>query len=817
MHQARPAAAQPFYSSHMTAALRPIYRLLLGLLILVLLLIGSAWLVLRGSLPQYDGTMGMTALAAPVIVERDALGSVTLQAQNRHDLIRALGYVHAQERFFEMDLMRRKAAGELAELFGPVALPADRKVRMHRMRARASAILEELPAKQRELLDVYRDGVNEGLAALMVRPFPYLLTRTRPLAWRSEDSILVVKAMYFMLNGGDNHRELAFSTMRAALPEAAYRFLTAGGGAWDAPLIGTAFDWPRLPSASELDLHKLEPGLVRDTEEHSDNLPGSNSFAVAGSLAAGAALVANDMHLDLRVPNIWFRTRLIYPDPRQTGLMNDIAGASLPGTPAIAVGSNRKIAWSFTNSYGDSADWIRVILHPEDATRYRSAKGWSSITIHREILHVRGGQDETLDVHETEWGPVLATDHDGTPLALAWAAHRAGAVNMELTLLEQAETVNEAIAIAQNAGIPAQNFIVGDRDGRIGWTIAGRIPARTSGYDPTLPADWSKPDTGWNGWLMPAQYPLIVDPPERRLWTANARAVDGLLLDRIGDGGYDLGARAMQIRDRLREYERFSPPGMLAIQLDDRALFLARWKEFLELTLKRMEPAPWRVEMQHALLDWNGHASTDSVAYRVVRAFRQEVTKSVLGGFATAIRRIDPNFELPKLNQAEHAVWRLIEHRPQHLLPPVYADWDELFVSCAERVAKHMQSQPGGIAERSWGERNTARIRHPLSRALPEFVANWLDMRKDALPGDIHMPRVQAPDFGASQRFAVAPGDEEHGYFEMPGGQSGHPLSPYYGSGHTDWVAGKPTPFLPGPARQTLHLRPVAHPVARTP
>ena len=147
----------------MTAALHQIYRLLPGLLILTLLLIGTAWLVLRGSLPRYDGTVDMTALTAPVTVERDALGSVTLRAQDRHDLVRALGYVHAQERFFEMDLMRRRAAGELAELFGPAALPADRKARMHRMRARASAILHGLPAVQRELLDVYRDGVNEGL------------------------------------------------------------------------------------------------------------------------------------------------------------------------------------------------------------------------------------------------------------------------------------------------------------------------------------------------------------------------------------------------------------------------------------------------------------------------------------------------------------------------------------------------------------------------------------------------------------------------------------------------------------------------------
>ncbi|SEK87338.1 penicillin acylase family protein [Nitrosovibrio tenuis] len=797
----------------MIRTIRPIYRLLLGLplamLVLALLLMAGIWLTLRGSLPQYEGTVNSNGLTASVTVERDALGSVTVRAQDRHDMVWTLGYVHAQERFFEMDLMRRRAAGELAELVGSAALPADRKARGHRMRARAVAALEVLPASQRHLLDAYRDGVNRGLEALKVRPFPYLLTRTHPLPWRSEDSILVVKAMYFTLNDSGNHRELGFSTMRAALHEAAYRFLTASGGAWDAPLLGMAFRWPDPPSAEELDLRRVDPGPIRkDIDERSGSLHGSNSFAVGGQLTGGAALIANDTHLELRVPNIWFRTRLIYPNSRRPGFMNDHIGASLPGTPAIAVGSNRQIAWGFTNSYGDFADWVRVMLHPADAFLYRSPAGWKPLTVHREVLHVRGEPDETLDVYETEWGPILTADHDGTPLALAWTPHRRGTANMELTQLEEAETIEEAIAIAQNSGIPAQNFIVGDRTGKIAWTIAGRIPVRMGGYDPLLPADWSMPDTGWKGWLAPDQYPVIVNPPSQRLWSANARAIDGLMLERLGDGGYDLGARAKQIRDNLQQRERFSAPDMLAIQLDDRALFLTHWRQLLELTLNQAEAAPWRGDMQSALKDWDGHASTPSVAYRLVRAFRQEVIDSVLDGFAAAVRRSDPNFVMPKLNQAEHAVWKLIGHRPQHLLLPIYTNWEDLLGTCARRVAERMQNRPDGIAARSWGERNTARIRHPLSHTLPAFIANWLDMPKDALPGDSNMPRVQAPAFGAANRFAVAPGDEERGYFEMPGGQSGHPLSPYYASGHADWVAGNPTPFLPGPPRQVLNFSP---------
>jgi penicillin amidase len=191
-----------------------------------------------------------------------------------------------------------------------------------------------------------------------------------------------------------------------------------------------------------------------------------------------------------------------------------------------------------------------------------------------------------------------------------------------------------------------------------------------------------------------------------------------------------------------------------------------------------------------------------------VRAWRDDVIDTVLGGFAAAVRARFPDFALPKMPQAEHAVWNLLRERPAHLVAPGYADWNALLIACADRTAAALDRQPGGIAARTWGERNTMRIAHPLSRALPAFAARWLDMPPDELPGDRDMPRVQAPAFGASERFAVAPGDEAHGYFELAGGQSGHPLSPYYGAGHADWAAGKPTPFLPGPAEHTLTLAP---------
>jgi penicillin amidase len=781
----------------------------LGIVVAVLVIATvAAGFALRGSLPHYEGRVTSTALAQSVVVERDALGTVTLRAQNRRDLTWALGYVHAQERFFEMDLLRRRAAGELAELFGPTALPADRAARAHRMRARANETLKALPQTDLDELHAYRDGVNTGLAALSVRPFPYLLTRTAPQPWRDEDTALVVAAMAFTLNDAENKRELAFAQMHAALPESAYRFLIASGGTWDAPIAGSPMHWPATPPEAEIDLRTLDPTLLRKPEPTDPNTPGSNSFAVAGALAGGAALIANDMHLDLRVPGLWFRARLIYPSTRRAGRQVDVTGATLPGAPVVVAGSNRQIAWGFTNSYADTTDWVRAQRDPQDNDRYLTAHGSQPIAKHAEILHVHGAADETLEVEETEWGPIIGKDADGTPLALAWIAQQPGAFNLTVQTLEEAETADEGVAAAQASGIPPQNFLVADRFGNIAWTIAGRLPNRAGAYDPLLPADWSKEGTGWDGWLTARDYPLIANPPWQRLWTANQRIVEEPWLAKLGDGGYDLGARAQQVRDDLRAHDVFTPAHMLAIQLDDRAVFLQHWKDLLALELNRAPKSDLHGKIQKALGDWNGRASIDSVAYRAVRAWRNEVIDAVLDGFSARVREKFSDFTMPKLSQAEHAVWQLLLERPAHLLPPGYADWDALLIACADRAGENLDKQDGGIAKRTWGERNTMRIAHPISRALPGFLAHWLDMPADQLPGDRDMPRVQSPDFGASERFAVAPGDEEHGYFMLAGGQSGHPLSPYYGAGHADWAAGRPTPFLPGPAQHTLELSP---------
>ncbi len=806
----------------MRTLLRFLKRLLLAVVVVLIAAVVGAYFLVRASLPRLDGEQAGVRYCATI--ERDAQGVATIKGADRTSVSYALGYVHAQERFFAMDLMRRAAAGELSELIGSATLKLDRQRRAFRMRARAEQFLAALPPEQHADIAAYRDGVNDGLYALTSRPWEYWLLGSAPRPWSEADSILVLDAMFFDLNDSTNARELAFAKMKAALPDSVFQFLRASGGPWDAPLTGTAPPLPSLPTESDIDLRKVDARLLRlaKAEEHpltpalspndeavggegEDHVLGSNNFAVGGALTAtGAAMVANDMHLGLRVPNIWFRARLQYANPHRGGEPIDLIGVTLPGLPSLVAGSNRHIAWAFTNSYGDWLDWVRVNVDAADKNRYRDANGSQPIAQYSEIIKVHSGADEKLEVRETQWGPILGEDTDGTPLALAWTALQPGGINIELLNLDAATSVDEAFVVANRAGMPAQNFTVGDAAGNVGWTIAGRIPRRTGNCDPQLPCDWSQGGNGWDGWLEPGEYPHVSNPPAARIWTANSRMLDVDSADypHVGDGGFDLGARQQQIRDDLQAKRQFAPADFLAIQLDDRAVFLKPWHERLRDTLAKAD-SPDLVAMKEYADDWNDRADPASVGYRLARAFRLEVTDTVLSGFAAAVRAKYPDFKFPGSFRSEHQIEAILQSRPAYLLPPGYADWDELLRRCAQRVAADLGKQPGGLAARKWGEVTMTHIAHPLSAAVP-VLGKLIDMPSEPLPGDSNMPRVQGAAFGASERFGVQPGHEESGYFHMPGGQSGNPLSPFYGAGHEDWAQGKPTPFLPGETKYKL-------------
>jgi penicillin amidase len=786
--------------------LRLLRRVLGAAVIVAALAVLTGWLILRASLPDLDGTVAVDGIDHPATIERDANGIPVISASTRQDLAFATGFAHGQDRFFQMDLIRRQAAGELSELVGAAALDVDKRYRFHRFRVRAQAVYEAAAPDERALIEAYAAGVNAGLASLGARPFEYLVLGAEPRPWDALDSLLVVYSMYMQLNDSRAIREIRRGLVHRVLPAEVYAWMYPQGTSWDAPIMGGPRAIPRIPAADVYSLRDVPDDAPAANEIGRYPLRGSNNWAVAGALtASGRALVSNDMHLGHSTPNIWYQARL-----RVTGKKPvDVAGVTLPGSPFVISGSNTRVAWGYTNSYGDWTD--AVLLRPGEAPgTYRTPDGDRRFQAHVETIEVRDAEPVEYVIRETVWGPVVDDiDYPDGEIAVSWIAHKPAGVNLKMLALETARSVPEALDIANTMSMPPQNFVTGDADGNIGWTIAGKIP-RKGQFDPLLPADWSL-EHGWQGWLDADEYPRVVNPESGRIWTANARVTDAEALRIIGDGGYDLGARARQIRDGLFAKDTFTPEDMLAIQYDDRAIFLSRWRDLLleilddEAIAGRPDLAGYRSLVEN----WIPRAAPTSVGYRLVRAFRLEVRRRVFHALTAPARAAyGEDIRLRVSNQFEGPLWSLVTARPLHLLPADYDTWEEFLIAAVERnIAWFEGRYDGPLAERTWGELNTASIRHPLSRNIP-LLGRYLDMPADPLSGDLDMPKAQGPGFGASERYAVYPGDEVNSILHMPTGQSGHPLSKFYDHGHDNWVRGLPGPFLPGAAVHTLTLTP---------
>jgi penicillin amidase len=785
-------------------------RILSGLAGLVAIALLAVWLYLRGSLARLDGTQSAAGLVAPVSVARDAHGVPLISGSNRLDLAYATGFVQAQDRFFQMDLLRRVGAGELAELFGPRAVPLDKLHRLHRFRARAEPALSTMPADDRRLLDRYVAGVNDGLNALSVRPFEYALAGMAPRAWSAADSLLVVWAMYFDLQGNMEGRELARGWLKDHSSAEQLAFLLPESSQWDAPLDAAEVAQQAVPiPATAPAWWGMRSGGELATAARDDLLDsvGSNNWALAGSRSKdGAAILSDDMHLGIQLPNTWYRLALQYPDAG--GAARRIVGVALPGAaPLVVVGSNGHVAWGFTNSSGDYLDLVALGVEAGRPGQVRTPAGWETPSSHTEAILVKGAPAEQLVVRETSLGPVR--EAGGRSYAVHWVAHENGALNLNPGKLESAATLDEALAIAATIGIPAQNFVAADDKGNIGWTIGGRLPRRAQpGVAATFPLPAEGPVSSWQGWLAPEEYPKVVNPANGQLATANSRQLMGPAGELIGDGGYDLGARTRQVRDGLAALgPRTDLTGAYSITMDDRAIFLSGWRAraISALDASALDKQPARAEFLRLLqTSWNGRASVDSVGYRLTRAFMWAMYELLYDGANGEMAGLDNKASVA----AATARWpvvvaRLLDQQPAGWLPPAYPSWQALQLAAIDKVIADITGDGKTLASATWGERNTATIAHPFGAVLP-WLRRWLAAPADMLPGDAHMPRVAGPRFGQSERMTVSPGKEEQGIFNMPGGQSGHPLSPFFLLGHEDWVAGTPTPLLPGPAKYTL-------------
>jgi penicillin amidase len=827
---------------------------IVGVLFVVFIAVPAVFLygLLTGSKATLDGTISSKGIGASVTITRDSLGVPTIVASTRADLAYGTGFVHAQDRFFQMDLSRRLASGELSEIFGRLALEQDRSARLFRFRHAAQAVLSQATPEQVAIIKAYASGVNAGLASLRSRPWEYIVLQATPAPWKPEDVVLMPYAMWWDLQYSGFAREKLRRAidMKLAGPECAggwkcaLEFFYPRGTSWDSPNSASGTVEPRtvrLPTPDELDLRKRGPG-ASDTSVRSgaqgrgDRAPfdiewgdsaiperasavGSNGWVVGGSLTeGGGALVTSDMHLGLRVPTVWYRARLQLKPAGASAPTLDLNGVTLPGAHVLVAGSNGHIAWGFTNAYGD---WVDLTFSPcvaVDDTELRTSDGTIALSTVNEHIRVKGEKVQSLlPVRSGPEGLLYEADPSvGRCWFARWIATVPSATNFNIAALETVSTVAQAVELAPSIGIPHQNFMVGDAEGHIAWSIVGRIPNT---------ADAKLRLTGEAPWTTPGTHPSLIDPSAARVWTANARSIDDATAesDIGGDeaqlgADYDLGARAKQIHDDLVAIKTPAKPAdMLAIQLDDRAVFLSRWRDLLIGLLddEALRNHPQRAELKRLVTSWNPRATPDSVGYRLVRAFRSQTEAAVWHMMLDSLEIDAPGAPAP--SQFEGALWELVTQQPPHLLAASYPSWRDFLLAQADATVVSLTTANdanGGapcatLEECTWGSRRPVRVRHPLAGALP-VVARFLNMPPVDVPGDHDMPRVQDGAFGASERFAVVPGREAEGYLHIAGGQSGHPLSPYYRAGFREWAEGKPLPFLPGAAEHTLTLEPAA-------
>lgn len=775
--------------------------LTLGLVAAMLALIAGAYLVARSSLPRRSGEAAIAHLRAPATIELDARAVPRIHGTAFEDALRGEGYMHAQERFFQMDLQRRSAAGELAALIGQRALSADRAQRPFDFRRLAQEILARLPERELGWLAAYADGVNAGLADLGARPPEYWLLGARPEPWKPEDSLLVVLAIYPHLSNNEAY-ERPQGVLHEVLPDALYEFLTPSTTRFDRPMIAAANDQtagyvPRpIPGPDVVDLRaRAAPSSTSSIRRVAPPLivPASNQWAVAARRGPrGDALLANDPHLELRLPNTFYRCELEWPD-------GVIRGISIPGVPGIIIGASATLAWGATVSNADQADWVVVDVDPTDPSRYVTPNGSEAFRRETFAIDVAGAAAEPIEVDFTRWGPVVSHDWRGRPLALHATWLEPDGLNLDLLDLSTAASVADGVAVLKRWAGPSLNWALADSSGRIGWVVNGPLPRRV-GFDGSRPESWADGRRAWKG---EQPRPALADPVDGAVFTANNRTLPAgpaATVSRM----WMPSLRAGRIAELLAEHPTLSERDSLAMQLDTRAAVYDQIRDTVLEVVPEDETDPLLASVrEHARL-WNGHADVDQPGFRILYAYHLELLERVLTPLLAPAIDADPAFQF-RWPLVDEPLRRLLDERPAHLLTREYSSWPEFLRAVLVDTAHALDTARLGVDTR-WGDVNVLAVAHPFA-ALP-VVGSWLRLPASPLPGAPMTVRVAMPSYGALIRMDVAPAHPEDGILEMSAGQSGHFLSPNFADQQADWLGGAPAPFLAGPTVSRIALVP---------
>ncbi len=823
-----------------------ILRLLLRTIgwILTLLLIvvaGGAWWLFIRPLPQVDGTASLPGLHHEVSVERDIWGIPHIRASSLADMCEAQGYVMAQDRLWQMDLLRRIARGQLSEIVGPEALPLDKRFRLLRFGPAAERDLTQMDEESRVATEAYARGVNNFIEQHRNKlPVEFTLLKYKPEPWKPTDTLVISGYMYETLTESwEDEFDRAKVTARVGAEKAKDLFsqeammdhfvvgdpdrpadgMHSGNDPDDEDddddmaqddLLKASMVAPQekilrktAANASFPDLASaLAPAIVKWASESRRDIRhalGSNNWVVSGDhTATGKPLLANDTHLDLSVPPIWYQMHLTCPGW-------NVKGFTLPGAPLVVIGHNDRIAWGFTNNGADVQDLYMETFNPAQPDEYRVNGKWVKAQVVDEVIHVKGAPDEHFRIAITRHGPVMRQE-GSTGYALRWTATEPGGLANTYNRLGKAQNWKEFREIMRSVWGPAQNAVYADVAGNIGYLMAARVPLRKKGHG-EVPVPGDTDEYEWKGYIPFEQLPQSFDPEDGLIVTANARVVGPDYKPYLTDH-WEEPYRTARIWDLLHDKHDLRPADMLKVQADTYSypdFFLA---EGLVPAAKIVAPKDPRTQKLIELAkDWNGIADADSIVVSFLEGTRRAALKIILQ---------------PVLgNDTERYQWRstaflqwVLTDRPAKWLPPAYKTYDEVLIAAADEAVKKLENDTGSahIEDWPWKRFDSLDMLHPIGRT--GWLKTLFSITGKPQSGTSFSPRAATRRHGPAMRLVANVGNWDDSLMVIPGGQSGQLGSSHYSDQFPYWYEALPVtapfsdPAQTASRKHTLTLKP---------
>jgi penicillin amidase len=770
---------------------RLLLRSLLVLLIFLTLLVAGTFVwfshIAHASLPQLNGRVQVQGLQATVRVLRDAHGVPHLIAANLDDLLFAQGYITAQDRLWQMDMTRRFVGGELSEILPSSTgigsttskdtgatrqqgtwLDHDKQQRILRLRAIAERVAEQLPAREHRFFEQYARGINAYIEEhRSLLPVEFRLLEYSPKPWTVADSLLVGLGMSQLLNPqyeSEYWREKIGDKLLPALTADLYP-----GVSWrDRPPASAAHDGGAVlhvpdetpegnDSGSTDDVTKLE---LSGCESCS---PGSNNWVVSGlHSTTGKPLLSNDMHLQQKVPGVWYEIQL------HSGGFN-VTGFSLPGVPFVIVGHNQRIAWGFTNLNPGVQDLFLEEFN--SSGEYLTPTGWQKPEVDHEVIHVKNKPDVTLDVLVTRHGPIISALFPGETrsIALQWVIYDPRPANIPVFDVDSAQSWEQFRHAFSEWSTPSQNVVYADVDGHIGYQAMGLVPIRASG-DGTVPASGADGKHDWNGYLPFEKLPSLYDPPSGIIATANGRITP--------DGYPYLVAtqwfppyRTERIYHVLESKPKFSPEDMLALQTDvtseyDR-FFADRFVYAIDHNPKASQRARQAADVMRG---FDGRMTVDSAAATIEVVARHYLWKLVLES------KLGSDWKNYEWSESAVALENIVQNQPNRWLPSKYGSFNELMTASVESAAS---DGPNDLSSWKYGNQFPLELNHDLFAAIP-FLRHWTGPGRQPQSGGTYTVKQVGRHFGPSERMTVDFSNLDRSHFNIVLGESGQLFSPYY-------------------------------------